>query len=386
MYPKLSDLINDLLGTDINLPVQSYGFFLALAFLSGSFILYFELKRKERIGQIKPTVKKILVGKPVSKLLLLVNFIISLIIGFKLGGMILDYDFFASRPQDFIFSGKGSWWIGIVIALIHTGYFYYSNKKKELHTPVWEEITVHAYEQSLPILFIAVISGIIGAKVFHWLENWDEFIRDPLGALVSFSGLTFYGGLICGVIAGMYYGNKNGIRPVYLADAVAPSLIFAYGVGRIGCQVAGDGDWGIVNLNPKPDWLGFIPDWLWAFNFPHNIINEGVRIEGCVAEHCYELAEPVYPTAAYETIMAFAIFLFLWSIRKRIKIPGLLFAIYLMFNGAERFLIEKIRVNNKFDFLGMSVTQAEIISSVIFLSGLVFAVYLFFHYRKKSTS
>jgi prolipoprotein diacylglyceryl transferase len=383
MYPRLSDLINDLLGTNINLPIQSYGFFLALAFLTGAFVLYLELGRKEREGKVEATKKKILKGKPASINQLIITFVISLLIGFKLAGFVVDYSEFVVNPQEYVFSSQGSWLGGIIIAILYTYYFYYSKNRKKLNPPVWEEVTIHAKEQTMPILFIAVITGILGAKVFHWLENWDEFISDPIGSLISFSGLTFYGGMIAGLIGGLWYGIRNNIPAKQLMDAVAPALIIAYGIGRIGCQVSGDGDWGIVNTAAKPGWLSFIPDWLWAYDYPHNIINEGILIPGCTGAHCYQLAEPVFPTPVYETSLAVIIFIILLSLRKRIKIPGALFAIYLMFNGVERFFIEKIRVNVQFDLLGMKVTQAEIISTLLFLLGVI--LYLVFRqqYRKK---
>jgi prolipoprotein diacylglyceryltransferase len=92
---------------------------------------------------------------------------------------------------------------------------------------------------------------------------------------------------------------------------------------------------------------------------------------------------PVFPTAFYEVLMALSIFGILWGIRKRIKIPGMLFAIYLIFNGAERFLIESIRVNTKMHFLGMVVTQAQLISSILFLVGLITATFLYFNNKRK---
>ncbi|MFX9050398.1 prolipoprotein diacylglyceryl transferase family protein, partial [Acinetobacter baumannii] len=75
-------------------------------------------------------------------------------------------------------------------------------------------------------------------------ENWNDFIKDPIDALISFSGLTFYGGLICAALAIYFYAKKHNIPFIHLADAAAPALMLAYGIGRIGCQVAGDGDWG----------------------------------------------------------------------------------------------------------------------------------------------
>jgi len=385
MYPKLSDLINDLFGTNINLPIQSYGFFLALAFLIGATILYSELKRKEKEGLIKPMKKKIWKGKPASISELIITFLIGFAVGFKLVAAFFDYSFFANNPQDFVFSSDGSWLGGIVVAALITFNTYYQQNKKKLSQPVQVEVEVHAQEHTWPIVFIAVIFGILGAKLFHWFENWDEFMADPMDSLISFSGLTFYGGLIVGAIAVMYYSNKNGIKWKHIADIVAPGLIIAYGIGRIGCHVAGDGDWGIVNNLVKPEWLSFLPDWAWAYNYPHNILNEGVLIPGCSGQYCHQLAEAVFPTPIYETSMTVIILLILWNLRKRINIPGQLFAIYLMFNGMERFLIEKIRVNNVFEFLGMNVTQAEVISTLLFLSGLLMFIVLQKNSRKGKT-
>jgi len=381
MYPKLSDLINDLFGTSINLPVQSYGFFLALAFLVAAIVLYLELKRKENEGLIEPTTDKIWIGKPVSITELLIGFVISTAVGFKLVGAATNYSFFADKPQEFLLSTDGSWIGGLVIGVIYTFYTYYQSNKNKLDPPIQEEVVIHAQQQTWPIVFIGVVFGIMGAKVFHWLENWDEFMADPIDSLTSFSGLTFYGGLITGVLAGGYYTAKKGIKLRHMSDIIAPALMIAYGVGRIGCHVAGDGDWGIVNTLTKPQWLSWLPDWLWAYNYPHNILNEGVLIPGCTGAHCHQLAMPVFPTPVYETTMSVIIFLILWFLRKRLRIAGQLFAIYLMFNGLERFFIEKIRVNNVFDFLGMNVTQAEVISTLLFISGL--SLFIFYQTQTK---
>lgn len=384
MYPKLSDLINDWFGTHIVLPIQSYGFFLALAFIFGAYFLYRELKRKEEEGLIKPRIKKVQKGKAATVTELITVFFFSLIVGFKLIGAVLNYTRFANDPQDFVMSPEGSWWGGIIVALLYTAWFFYAKKKKELHPPVWEENIVHAQDQTWPIVFVAIIFGILGSKVFHWFENWDEFSSDPLDALLSFSGMSFYGGLIVAAVAVGYYAKKQGIKWWIMADSVAPSLILSYGIGRIGCHVAGDGDWGIVNTLDKPGWLSFLPDWLWSYTYPHNIINEGVSIPGCSGSHCFQLPEGVFPTPVYETTMAILIFLLLWSLRKHIKTGGMLTSIYLMLNGLERFLIEKIRVNNVFELFGMKVTQAEVIAIILFLTGLVLFVVLWQKQKKLS--
>lgn len=155
-----------------------------------------------------------------------------------------------------------------------------------------------------------------------------------------------------------------------MADAMAPTLILGYAVGRIGCQLAGDGDWGINNTAPKPAALSFLPDWMWAYKFPHNVINEGVEIPNCIGRHCYELPVAVFPTPFYEVLMCLFIFGVLWFLRKRITTAGLLFSIYLILNGIERFSIEQIRVNSQYHFFGISPTQAEIIAVLMVLTGI----------------
>jgi phosphatidylglycerol:prolipoprotein diacylglycerol transferase len=114
---------------------------------------------------------------------------------------------------------------------------------------------------------------------------------------------------------------------------------------------------------------------MWAYTYPNNVANEGNLIPGCVGKFCHELAAPVYPTPIYEVIVCFILFLILWKIRDRIKLPGMMFGIYLMMNGLERFFVELIRVNTKYNVAGVRFTQAEMISSILFLSGLLLVVY-----------
>jgi len=190
--------------------------------------------------------------------------------------------------------------------------------------------------------------------------------------------------------------------------------MLAYAIGRIGCQVSGDGDWGILNsayittpagkamlANPgdferitqqyKEVYLpqfgsldkiphlavkapSFLPDWLFAYPYPHNVISEGVRIPGCEGQYCSQLPIPVFPTPFYETITCLILFFILWSFRKRFTVPGTLFGFYLILNGIERFLVENIRVNSKYNIFGLHPTQAELISSALVISGILIYV------------
>jgi hypothetical protein len=104
-------------------------------------------------------------------------------------------------------------------------------------------------------------------------------MADPIGSLISFSGLSFLGGLICATIAILWFAKKNNIKLLHLTDAALPGLMLAYGVGRMGCQIAGDGDWGIPNDAPKPEWLSFLPNWAWAYNYPNNVLGIDLKAD-----------------------------------------------------------------------------------------------------------
>jgi phosphatidylglycerol---prolipoprotein diacylglyceryl transferase len=371
-YPAISDFINDVFGTNVQWPIQSFGFFVAMAFLIAAWLLRLELMRKEGLGLLQPTERKLKVGEPASFQSLAWNGIIGFVLGFKLVFAIFNYNSCASNPQGFVFSSSGSFLGGIIGAAIAVYLKYAEKKKQQLKQPKLETVKIYPHQRVGDIVVIAAIAGFSGAKIFNFLEvpsDFQLFLQNPGENL--FSGLTIYGGLIIGAIAVIYYSLKNNIKPLHLSDAVAPGLILAYGIGRIGCQVSGDGDWGISNLLDKPGWLSWLPNSLWSNNFAHNIINEGTPIPGCDGDFCSQLVPGVFPTPIYETVMAITIFGFLWSIRKKISIPGVITSLYLIFNGIERFFIEKIRVNVKYEFWNMHITQAEIISVVFFLAGII---------------
>jgi phosphatidylglycerol:prolipoprotein diacylglycerol transferase len=147
-----------------------------------------------------------------------------------------------------------------------------------------------------------------------------------------------------------------------LLDATAPAMMIGYGVGRIGCQVAGDGDWGIAaNMALKPGWL---PNWLWAQTYDNNIVGEVIALPG------------VYPTPMYETMMALVCFGILWALRKHPFQMGWLFSVYLVLAGVERLLVEQIRVNPVLNVAGIMATQAQMIAVTLIVLGVVGSVAL----------
>jgi phosphatidylglycerol---prolipoprotein diacylglyceryl transferase len=369
MYPNLYYAFKDLLGLDWPFLrfVNSFGFFVAIAFLVAAALLSKELQRKSSAGIFQPTESSILVGESASIMDLLTNFVLGFLLGFKVVGLFLLDESLAIDPPTFIFSSEGNWLAGILLGVFFTGVKWWEKNKEKLPKPEKRTIRIWPQDRVGEITMLALVFGLLGAKLFDIFENWSDFLQRPSDYLLSPAGLTMYGGLICAALAIGSYARKHKIGFLHLSDAVAPGLLLAYGIGRIGCQVAGDGDWGIASdLAMKP---GFLPDWFWSYQFPHNVIEEGVPIPGCVGPYCNQLPYGVYPTPLYEAIACILLTGVLWSLRKKFRKPGQLFSMYLIFNGLERFLVEKIRVNVKMDLFGLHPTQAEVISFFLVLAG-----------------
>ncbi|MEN9686101.1 MAG: hypothetical protein RLZZ28_1887 [Bacteroidota bacterium] len=369
MYPNLYYAFKDLFGIELTglKLVNSFGFFVALAFIICAWVLTLELRRKQQQGLFLHTEETITIGAAASMQELFLNFVLGFLFGYKIIGAFTIPDAL-NDPQSFILSARGSLPLGVLIGLVFGFLKWWEKNKQKLAKPETRVIRIWPQDRVGDIVIYAALFGFLGAKIFHNLENWNEFIKDPVGALISFSGLTYYGGLICAGIAIILYAKRKKIVLVHLLDAMATTMMLAYALGRIGCQVSGDGDWGIINIKPKP--FNWLPDWLWAYRYPHNVLGEGVPMRGCVGQFCNQLPYPVYPTPLYEIIICLLLFFILWALRKKIKVPGQLFGIYLVLNGMERFFIEKIRVNTQYASLPFSPTQAELIAVALFTGGL----------------
>lgn len=364
MYPDFQYLFQELFHIQVPEWVgifKTFGFLMALAFMAALYTITREMKRKERLGLLVPTEGEVELKDP------------------------------------------------------HTG------KKVKRKALVWP------HERVGNILLLAAVGGLVGAKIFNAFESWDYFIQDPIGSLFSRSGLTFYGGLITATVLIFFYARKYKIPFDVLCDVTAPGLMLGYAVGRLGCHFSGDGDWGIFNsayisdmtgalqfsatdkfqsiVQAFPDWFmrysdlknmhdlatiphayvpapSWLPDWFLGMNYAHNVNNEGLLMPDCVGNYCTVLPVSVFPTALYEAITCSVLFLVLWSMRTRFAQPLKLFGVYLIFNGLERFLIEKIRVNYEYDWGFMHPSQAEIISTILVLIGI--GILLF--YKRPATS
>jgi len=219
--------------------------------------------------------------------------------------------------------------------------------------------TVHVSPGHLvgTVVVIAVVGGLAGAKVFHILEHMDDFRADPSGMIFSKGGLTFYGGLLVAGVSIVWYVRKKGVNIRIFCDAMIPNVLLAYGIGRIGCHLAGDGDWGIAS-DPaaRP---GFVPTWLWGETYPNNILRRTLPETG------------VYPTSLYEFMMAAILWGVLFALRKHPFLRGWIFSLTLLFFGVERLLIEQIRVTARVEIAGVMVSQAMAISVVMIILGIV---------------
>ena len=191
-----------------------------------------------------------------------------------------------------------------------------------------------AYE----MVFAALVGGLVGARIDFLIQNWSEVSDDLLGNIFSGSGLVWFGGAIGGALAVLAWAYWRGLRGWVIADIAAVPLALGYAIGRIGCQLSGDGDYGIPWDGP------------WAMAYP----------EGTVPT-----TEEVHPTPVYETLSVGAIAYFLWRLRDRFTV-GMLFALYLVLAGVERFLIEFIRRN---DDVALGLTQAQLISAAMVIFG-----------------
>jgi phosphatidylglycerol:prolipoprotein diacylglycerol transferase len=198
-----------------------------------------------------------------------------------------------------------------------------ARRLRELGRPVdW------AYE----IVFTALIGGVVGARGYYVIQHYDQVKHDLLGSVFSGSGLVWYGGAVGGAIGVVGWMRWRRMFDLPTLDMCATALALGYAIGRIGCQVSGDGDYGIRSSLP------------WAMGYPHGTVPTppGVRVQ---------------PTPIYETVSMCLLAWGLWQLRDRVR-PGVVFALYLLGSGLERFLVEFIRRNSEV-LAGLTAPQLE---------------------------
>ncbi|MGB7589564.1 MAG: prolipoprotein diacylglyceryl transferase family protein [Solirubrobacterales bacterium] len=198
-----------------------------------------------------------------------------------------------------------------------------------------------AYEMG----FAALVGGVIGSRVYFIVQNYDSVKHDLFGNLFGGSGLVWYGGAIGGAIGVLLWARRRHFLSLTLLDLVAPALALGYAIGRVGCQLSGDGDYG------KP-WNG-----PWAMSYPHGTVPTD---------------RTVHPTPIYETLAMGLGAWILWQLRDRFR-TGVLFAIYLIYSGTERFLVEFIRRNHDVA-LGLTGAQLESLGIMVIGAAWVYLV------------
>lgn len=213
------------------------------------------------------------------------------------------------------------------------------------------------------ITLLSIIFGIVGSKLFNLFENWNEFLENPIEMAFNPGGLTFYGGLIIAALSVYIYSRKKKVPFLFVADGAAPSLALAYGIGRIGCHLSGDGDYGIPTSLP------------WGTNYENGVVKPSIMFRGSDIETqmggFVPDNTPLHPTPIYEFLVALVIFYILWRYRKNIWADGRIFMLYLILSGIARFLVEFIRLNPPL-FLGLS--EAQLISIVLITIGVIFTI------------
>ena len=227
----------------------------------------------------------------------------------------------------------------MLMMAFYTCYFFLNKDLKRL-----------GYDSNLSgdIVFAAAVGGILGSKIYYLIENFDRVIADPTGMIFSGAGLVFLGGLMGGTLGVTFVINKNNLSWITFADIVAPLLILGYAIGRIGCLLVGD-DYGLPTHLP------------WGIEFPNGLPPSTYSIfQTYYPWVSLDNFEPgvlsVHPTPIYEAIIGGLIFYYLYQKRTSVTIVGSLFFTYLILAGTERFIVEFLRVNEKY-FIGLSGAQ-----------------------------
>ena len=211
------------------------------------------------------------------------------------------------------------------------------------------------------VTLIALVAGVAGSKILYLIENWSSFIIDPVGMVFNPGGLTFYGGFLLATFSIYVYGRRKGITFFAICDAIAPGLMLGYGIGRLGCHLAGDGDYGFPTTLPwGTDYSnGTYPPSVAFRDFPEITS----RFPGGIVPNNI----PCHPTPVYEFIICALMCWLLWRMRKKVTPAGKLFMIYLMLAGIERFAIEFLRPNPRIVF---GLSEAQLIALALIVIGL----------------
>jgi phosphatidylglycerol---prolipoprotein diacylglyceryl transferase len=214
------------------------------------------------------------------------------------------------------------------------------------------ELKRYGYDPDIAasVVFAAAIAGLLGARLFFILEEWESFTRAPFDFIFSGAGFSWYGGLFAGALGAVWIFDKHKLRLPQAADISAPALALGYAIGRIGCFLAGDATWGKVTDVP------------WAMVFPNAVAGWADPLTGVP----YPPGVKVHPTQLYELVQSLFVFAILWNLRKKSYPPGMIFYLYLVLAGSMRFIVEFWRAN---PIVGLGMTEYQWISLVLVILG-----------------
>lgn len=230
----------------------------------------------------------------------------------------------------------------MALAALSAAWVVYSELKRAGYNP----------ELASTMVFAAAIGGLVGARILFIIENFPGFLRSPLDFIFTGAGFTWYGGLIGGTVAVSWIVKEHKIPWLIGADIAGPALAIGYGVGRIGCHVVGDGDWGIETTVP------------WGVAYTKAIIGWVNPLTGIP----YAPGVLVHPTPIYEFIQSVIVFGILWSLRKKGYPSGMMFWLYLVLAGIARFVVEFWRINPT---AGFGLSEAQWFSLLLIVIGLL---------------
>lgn len=219
-------------------------------------------------------------------------------------------------------------------------------------------------EHASMLVLWGAVAAIVGSRIYDIFDNFAFYRADPWSMIFSGSGFVYFGGLLGGIIASFFIARHYKIPWLTLADMCAPALILGHAIGRFGCQLSGDGDWGLPSNLP------------WAMAYPNAIVGWNAQtvlkfdVNNNLVSGFYAGVR-VHPAPVYESILYALVFLALWSLRKKPFVEqsqGRLFSIYLILAGASRFVAEFVRINPR---ILMGLSEAQLISVAMMVIGMI---------------